>query len=154
MTVDPTPDTIDEPNETVVLTVTFGMGYTVDSPNSALASITDDDPTPSLSINDSTVSEPSMGTVAASFTVTLSAASSITVAVSYVTAGATAVAPDDYQVASGALIFTPGQTTQIINVLVKADALAESTESFSVQLSNPFNAVFSNSTGLGTILNL
>src|SRR5256885_12852996 len=50
----------------------------------------DNDPTPSLSINNVTVTEGNSGTTNANFTVTLSAASSKTVTVNYATADGTA----------------------------------------------------------------
>ena len=43
VTVDPTPDTTVEPDETVILTVTAGAGYTVGSPAAATGTITNDD---------------------------------------------------------------------------------------------------------------
>ena len=86
--------------------------------------------TPSFVINDVTVTELDSGTVAATFTVTLSAASSQTVTVNYATANGTATAPSDYITASGTLTFTPGTTTQPIVVLVAGDCLAKRTKRF------------------------
>ena len=59
VTVDPTADTIVESNETVILTLASGTGYTVGTPNAATGTITDDDTsvTSQLSINDITVVE-------------------------------------------------------------------------------------------------
>ena len=62
--------------------------------------ITDDDPTPSLSINDVTVTEGNTGTTSATFNVTLSAASGQTVIVNYATADGTATAGSDYAATS------------------------------------------------------
>jgi len=56
--------------------------------------------------------------VTASFTVTLSQASTKAVTVTYATANGTAVAGTDYVAASGVLTFNPGQTSQTINVTV------------------------------------
>ncbi len=59
VTVDPTADTIVESNETVILTLASGTGYTVGTPNAATGTITNDDTsvTSQLSINDITVVE-------------------------------------------------------------------------------------------------
>ena len=46
ITVDPFGDADLEPNETVILTVTAGAGYTVGSPNSATGTILNDDNSP------------------------------------------------------------------------------------------------------------
>src|SRR5207237_468556 len=43
VTLDPTVDTIVEPDETAILTVSSGVGYTVDSPSAATGTITNDD---------------------------------------------------------------------------------------------------------------
>ncbi|ELS00028.1 integrin alpha, partial [Gloeocapsa sp. PCC 73106] len=44
VTINPTGDTTIEPNETAILTLTTGRGYTVGSPNSATGTIINDDP--------------------------------------------------------------------------------------------------------------
>src|SRR5262249_49262058 len=65
--------------------------------------------TPSISINDVSVTEGNSGTTSATFTVSLSAASTQTVSVQYATAdGSATVAGGDYQPASGTLTFKPG----------------------------------------------
>src|SRR5438093_1514981 len=43
VTLDPTVDTIVEANETAILTVSSGEGYTVNSPSAATGTITNDD---------------------------------------------------------------------------------------------------------------
>jgi len=87
-------------------------------------------------------------TTTASFTVTLSAASTQPVAVSYATATGTAVAGKDYVAQSGTLTFAPGQTQATIIVTVLADPLATSDLSFNVDLSDPVNGVLGG-TGIG-----
>jgi len=65
--------------------------------------------TSSLSVDDVIVVEGDSGTTTATFTVSLSAASSGTVTVDYATADGTATtADDDYVAASGTLTFAPG----------------------------------------------
>jgi large repetitive protein len=108
---------------------------------------------PSLSINDVSLTEGDSGTKAATFTVTLSAASSLTVTVGFATANGTATAGSDYQSTSGTLTFAPGQTTQTINVLINGDQLFEPDETFFVNLSGATNATIARSQGTGTIVN-
>jgi hypothetical protein len=88
------------------------------------------------------------------FTVTLSAASNLTVNVNYATANGTAtLADNDYQAASGTLTFNPGDLTKTITVLVNGDQKFEPDETLFVNLSSPVNATISDNQGTGTILN-
>src|SRR5205823_7461381 len=116
-------------------------------------SILDDDPLPSLSINNATVTEGNSGNAHANFTVSLTAASGRTVSVDYATADGTATAPADYTGSSGTLIFNPGETNKIVTVQVKGDILYELNETFTFNLSNPTNATITTATGTGTIIN-
>ncbi|MBC7820484.1 MAG: VCBS repeat-containing protein [Planctomycetaceae bacterium] len=109
-------------------------------------------PPPALRIGDRTVTEGNTGTIAATFTVTLSAASTETITVAYATANGSASVGNDYQVATGTLAIPAGQTTGTITVLVSGDRLAEATETFFVNLSSPTNAVINDGQGEGTIL--
>ena len=109
--------------------------------------------TPTLSINDVTVTEGNSGTTNATFTVTLSASSTSAVTVKYDTADGTATTPSDYQSAGNTLTFAPGDTTKTINVAVNGDTTAEANETFAVNLSNPTNATITDGQGIGTIIN-
>ncbi|MCI0553771.1 MAG: DNRLRE domain-containing protein, partial [Anaerolineae bacterium] len=114
----------------------------------------DGDPTPSLAIDDITVTECNSGTVNATFTVTLSSASAHTVTVDYATADGTATAPQDYSaVALSTLSFPPGATAQTITVVVNGDVIDEPNEVFFVNLSNAVNATIGDNQGVGTIVN-
>jgi Calx-beta domain/Divergent InlB B-repeat domain len=109
---------------------------------------------PAVSIDDVTVTEGDSGTVTASFTVSLSAASGQTVVVNYSTADGTATAADaDYVPAAGTLSFAPGQTTRFVNVIVNGDTSYEANETFTVTLSGPVNASIADGEGVGTIGN-
>jgi len=111
-----------------------------------------EDPLPELSIDDVNVTEGDSGTVTASFTVTLSAASLLPVTVDFATANGSATAPGDYLPAGGALLFVPGQTTQSVSVTVNGDTLDEANETFLVNLSNAINATIDSGQGVGTII--
>jgi uncharacterized repeat protein (TIGR01451 family) len=145
-------DTLNEPSETFFVNVTNVVNAVV-ADAQGLGTIVNDDPLPSLSINDVTVVEGDSGTTNAVFTVTLSAASGQTVSVNYATADGTATQPADYTSASGTLTFTPGQTTQTITVQVAGETVPEANETFFVNLSGATNATIADNQGVGTITN-
>ena len=100
-----------------------------------------------------TVTEGNSGTINATFTVSLSAASSEPATVSFATALGTATAPADYfAIPTTTLTFNPGETSEPITVVVNGDTLDENDETFLVHLSNPNNATLADAQGLGTIL--
>ena len=95
-------DTLDEANETFVVGLSAPTNATLGTPSQGTGTITDNDATPSLSINDLTVNEGNTGGVLATFTVTLSAVSGRTVSVNYATSNGTATTgAGDYVAASG-----------------------------------------------------
>jgi hypothetical protein len=109
---------------------------------------------PSLSINDVSITEGDAGTKVLNFTVTLSAASSLTVTTNYATANGTAAAPSDYAgIAATLLTFNPGDTSKQVSVTINGDVSFEPDETFTLNLSNPVNATISDNQGTGTIQN-
>jgi large repetitive protein len=112
-------------------------------------------PTPTLSINDVTVTEGNSGSLNATFTVTLSPVNSAqTVTVNYATANGTATtANNDYVAANGTLSFSPGAATRTITVAVNGDTTFEPNETFRVDLTGAVNAVIGDGQGTGTITN-
>ncbi len=145
-------DTLDEgASETFFVNLSGAVNATIGDAQ-GIGTITDDDNAPTISINDVIVMEGNSGTVNATFTVTLSAASGLTVTVNRATADFSAVAPGDYTSSSGTVTFNPGQTTQTFNVVVNGDTLDEgASELFLVNLSGAVNATISDGTGVGTI---
>ena len=137
---------------------------------SAVITITDDDTTPSLSIDSPTVDENVSGGEA-TLTVTLSAASGRTVTVAHATADLTtsqlnsmfsslstlarsehgAKEGSDYTAESGILTFSPDTTSQEIDVAITNDVLDEYHEVFASNLSSPSNATVSTGRGVVTI---
>jgi hypothetical protein len=145
-------DGLDEGDETFTVNLSGPVGATLGTPRSAVGTIEDDDPFPTLSVNDVTVDEGDSGTVAATFTVTLSAPSGRSVTVDYLTGNATATAPSDYQPRGGMLTFAAGEATKQVAVQVNGDTLDEATETYALNLSEPTNAVIADSQGIGTII--
>ena len=147
-----------------------GESFVVNLTNAVNAAISDDqgegrvldnDPFPSLSINDMTVAEGDSGSVDAVFTVTLSAASGQMVTVEYLTDRLNDVSFEpatpgaDYMSVAGQLTFAPGQTTQTISVPVLGDLLDEGdlqNERFFVNLSTSSFASIADGQGLGMII--
>ncbi|MFN3887311.1 MAG: beta strand repeat-containing protein [Aquabacterium sp.] len=145
-------DLLNEANENFFVNVTNVVNAVVVD-GQGVGTISNDDPLPSLSIDDVSVVEGNTGTVNAVFTVTLSAASGQTVSVNYATADGTATQPADYTNTSGTLTFTAGQTSRTITVPVIGETVPEANESFFVNLSGATNATIADNQGVGTITN-
>src|SRR5213596_1892280 len=130
-----------------------GQAFTI-TPSGSQPSVIVSAP-PTIAINDVTVTEGNGGTTNAIFSVTLSAASSQTITVTYATADGTATTADnDYVAASGTVTFAPGVTSQPVTVTVNGDTKFEPDETFFVNLSNPTGgATISDGQGQGTIVN-
>ena len=147
-------DSRDEPNETVV--VKAGETFEPDSPDVfGTGTITDDDPTPTLSIDSPSVNEGDSSTRMLNWTVSLSAASGRTVTVAYAqgTGGTATSGTDHTALARGTLTFAPGDTTKTFGVSVNGDTDAEPNETVVATLSSATNATLSTATGTGTIVN-
>ncbi len=144
-------DTVDETDETFTLTLSNpANAELIDAVG--LGTIVDDDGLSSLTIADATVTEGDSGTVNAAFAVTLSPAAGSSVTVDYATADGTATAGSDYTAAGGTLTFNAGETTKTISVTVAGDAVDEgSSETFTVDLSNPSGATLADAQAVGTI---
>ncbi|BBH37997.1 hypothetical protein myaer102_04770 [Microcystis viridis NIES-102] len=154
--VDPTADTTVESDETVILTLAAGTGYTIGTTTPVTGTINNDD-SASISINDVTVSEGNSGTTNAVFTVTLSNPVDTSVTLNYATANGTATTADnDYTaIATTPLTFNVGETSKTITVAVNGDTKVENNETFFLNLSNlqanGRNVTITDNQGQGTI---
>jgi large repetitive protein len=147
-------DAIDEPDETFSLELTGAKGAVI-SDGEGIATINDDDPAPSVSVDTSTsVPEGQTGdTSFASVGVTLSMASGKEVSVGWTSADGTAsVAGNDYTPDAGTLVFAPGETGKVVVIPVIGDIATEGDETFDVDLSTPVNATLGNATDVVTIV--
>ena len=140
-------DTLDEADETFVVDL-FAQANATIADGRATGTITDDDPSPAVSIGDATVTEGGTATV----TATLSAASGRVVTVSYATAPGTASANTDFFEASGTLTFSIGATTSTVAVTTAADGADEPDESLTLTLSAPNGATIADGQAQITIL--
>ncbi|MCA2641071.1 MULTISPECIES: Calx-beta domain-containing protein, partial [unclassified Microcystis] len=152
VTVDPTADTIVESDETVILTLAAGTGYTVGTPNAATGTITNDDTsvTSQLSINDITVVEGKDNN--AILTVTVDNPNPQPITFNYTTAPINATANVDYTSKTGTITIAPNTSTATISIPILNDNLNEPDEVFTVTLSNPVNATINPDEAIGQVI--
>ncbi len=152
--INPSADVTVEADETVIVSIQSGSGYTIGVPSSATGTILNDD-LGTLTINNVTFPENDSGTQAISFTISLSQpAGPGGVTFDIATANGTATAGEDYQAKSivGATI-APGESTYFFSVNVYGDTSNEPNEWFFVNITNVTNAILGDGQGVGTIVN-
>jgi hypothetical protein len=149
VTINPTPDTIVESDETVILTLASGTGYTVGTTTAVTGTITNDD-FPQLSINDITVVEGKDNN--AILTVTVDNPNSQPITFNYTTAPINATANVDYTSKTGTITIAPNTSTATISIPILNDNLNEADEAFTVTLSNPVNATINPEGGIGEVI--
>ncbi|MCE5228994.1 FG-GAP-like repeat-containing protein [bacterium] len=133
-----TNDSVDEDDETVVISLGTPTNATMGSPSSATYTIQDDDDPPTVSISPAT-SSGSESSTSKMFTVSLSAASGKTITVPF-SAGGT-LGTGEYTINTATpLTFSSGQTSQNINVTFTPDGVDEPDETLIITLGAPTNA--------------
>jgi len=110
-------------------------------------------PTPTLAINDVSKVEGNSGTTAFTFIISLSAASSNPVSVTYTTANGTALVGSDFTAVSNTVTIPAGQTSVQVTINVIGDTNVEPDETFLVNLTAPIGATLGDGRGVGTIVN-
>jgi Calx-beta domain len=118
----------------------------------AVGTISNDDPIPSVTITDVSVSEGTAGTRSAVFDLTLSAPSGAQADVGWTTVDGTALGGIDYAPDSGVVSFAPGDVTESVAVVVNGDAIDEPNEWLDVVLSGPDGATIADGIGRATIV--
>jgi hypothetical protein len=109
------------------------------------------DPDVTVSVGDVSVGENTTAG-SADFAVSLSDLSAEDISVDYVTVDGSAKAGEDFVAASGTLTFLAGQRTKTVRIDILNDTEPESSETFSLRLSNPINVRLGDATGSATIL--
>ncbi len=145
-------DLLDEEDESFFVDLSNASNATIVD-NQAEGTITDDDDTPSISIDDVVVTEGNSGTTTATFTISLDSESGKSVSVDYTTSDNTATSVDaDYdQIGTTTLTFAAGETSKTIDVTINGDETEESDESFFIELTNAVNASIADNQGEATI---
>ena len=137
VTVTPINDTTIEVNETVILTLAAGTGYTVGTPNNATVTIISDDANVArITATDATAAESNGAVATGEFTISLSApnntGSSITV--NY-TVGGTALNGTDYTaISANAVSIANGAQSALILITPTNDQIQEGTETVIITL--------------------
>ncbi|MCX7423823.1 MAG: hypothetical protein NT013_30385, partial [Planctomycetia bacterium] len=164
--IDPTPDSVVEPNETVVLTVNEGSNYVVGSPTAATATITNDDAEISVTAAPTSVAED--GTPNLVYTFTRVGATSAALTANFTISGTatpvvTSTSAVDYAqtgaatfnvTTGGTISFPAGQTTVVVTINPTADTVIESDETVVLTLTPTTTySVGTANTATGTIAN-
>ena len=108
-------DLLDEFDETYTVELSNPVNVVIDD-GIGTGTILDNDPPPTISISDVSVTEGDTGTVDATFAVTLSGPSGKPISIGYATADVSAIAGSDYVAVSGSLGFAPGETSTSVTV--------------------------------------
>jgi Zn-dependent metalloprotease len=106
---------------------------------------------PAITVADIAVTEGDAGSTQVPFTVSLSKATIVPVAVSYQTVGGTARHGNDFDRASGTLVIPAGATSGRILVTVKGDVVPEGSEVFFLRLTAVSNATLADAEAQATI---
>ncbi|MBD1912558.1 MULTISPECIES: Calx-beta domain-containing protein [unclassified Leptolyngbya] len=164
ITVTPRVDNVSEEDETVILTLEQGTGYTVEGDGAATGTIVDDEAQVSVAIAPDAVFEDGGGDLVYTFTRTGFVGREITV--SFTLQGtAIAGATNDYEVVApdgttftltgttGTITFAEGQSTRELRIRPVTDLLLEQDETVSLRLSNGTGYVADTTPAVGTIRN-
>jgi disulfide oxidoreductase YuzD len=141
-----------ERDETFALDLSNATGAPIGDAR-GVATITNDDAQPIVSVTDVSVIEGNAGTSLLEFAVSLTVASGVDASFDFASADATATGGPDYVAAAGTLTIPAGETTGEVDVVVKGDLSYETNETLSLTLSDPADAVIGDGAAQGTILN-
>jgi hypothetical protein len=137
-------DTMDENDETAVLSIVRAENAVVGVVNEHTHTITDDDMPPTIRFQAASSNGSEGNTVPVTIQITLSAPSGKTINAMVTTNGGTATENTDWQVGGGAgtlaLTFAPGETTKTVQIVHVNDAADEPNETIVLGLANVVNA--------------
>lgn len=145
-------DTANENNENLTLTLSGQSAGTLATASSTTV-ITNDDTSVSIAADAASKVEGQTGNTAFTFTVTRSGVTTGTSSVDYAVAGNGSLNAADFggTLPSGTVNFNAGETSKTITINVSGDSSFESSEAFTVTLSNPTDTVIDTSTASSTI---
>jgi uncharacterized repeat protein (TIGR01451 family) len=142
ITVTLLPDALSESNETFTVTLVNPTNVLIGD-SQATGTINDNDPSPTLTINDIAVPEGSDGTSIVTFSVALSAVSGKISSVAYTTVDGSALAGLDYLPAYGVMTFSPGVTNASVDVGIIGSSLFKPDRKFYFRLLSPDGLILS-----------
>ncbi|WP_301951358.1 Calx-beta domain-containing protein, partial [Microcystis aeruginosa] len=151
VTVDPTADTIVEPDETVIFTLTEGTGYTLGTASTATGTITNDDTSVTVAVAPGSVTED--GTTNLVYTFTRTGLTTNPLTVNYTVSG-TATNGTDYASIPTSVNFLAGSVTATVTVDPTTDTTMEPDETVIFTLTEGTGYTLGTaSTATGTIQN-
>jgi uncharacterized delta-60 repeat protein len=146
-------DAVNELNETVNVFINNATGTAaLGSPAFVTLTILNDDPLPTISIEDTTVTEGDSGTKTALFTVTRTGLTDRGITFSARTADGTAHAQEDYlSINSNFIFLSPTSASVTVPVQIIGDTITETDKAFVVNISSAANATIARSAAVGVI---
>jgi len=132
-------DTLDENDETIIVTLATPTNATLGATTEFTYTINDNDATPTISF-DSASGSNAESTTTVSIPLSISTASGLEASVPYTVSGTATGGGVDYTLASGTATIIAGSTTTNINLTIINDTLDENNESVIVTFGSPTNA--------------
>ena len=133
-------DSLDEANETVILTLSSPSNASLGTDSTHTYTITDNENTPTIDFN-TTSSSGAESVSSKAITVDLSGSSGETVTVNYAITGTATGSGTDYSLVNGTLSIASGDTTGTITISnIIDDTTDEADETVIITLSSPSNA--------------
>ncbi|MFH1089914.1 MAG: Calx-beta domain-containing protein, partial [Candidatus Uhrbacteria bacterium] len=139
ITITITSDTLDENNETIIVTMGSPTNATQGATTVHTATITDDDASPTVAWTESTQSQIE-NDATITLTAQLSAVSALTVTVPYTVAGTATGSGVDYSITASPATISAGQTTTSITITIIEERIVEPDETIIVTMGSPTNA--------------
>ncbi|MEY2408413.1 MAG: hypothetical protein QOF48_1083, partial [Verrucomicrobiota bacterium] len=146
------PDRLDEDDENFFVNLSAPVNAVI-SEAQGIGRILDNDPLPTVSVNDVRRTEGNSGGAPVVFSVRHSAPSGRPVSVHIATAYGSAQDTVDIIGSNGTLVFAPGKTLLTVPVRILGDTVPETNEVFFLKLSNPIAATLGDAQGSCTIVN-
>jgi hypothetical protein len=136
--LDPTQDNTVEPDETAIITINAGTGYSIGAAASATGTITNDDSEVTISVSPASIAEDGTGVITYTFTRTGNTTNALTV--NFALSG-TATSGQDYTSANvsganttGTVTFAAGSSTATLTIDPTADSVVEPDETVIVTI--------------------
>lgn len=145
-------DVIDQVDLSFIVALTTPVNAAI-SDGRGRGTIIDNDPPPTITINDVVVAEGTLVQTSATFTISLNAPSGKPTNVQYALQAGTASPNIDYANISGTVDFPAYTVSKTISIPIIQDNIFEPDETFFVNLSNAFDLTIADGQGQGTISN-